>query len=70
MKQIITTNRASSIKFANGGSIHAQRIAYWKSGGVAYRAERLAGERECRISENVGGNWWSATKTIAQKLGL
>ena len=70
MKQIIAPNRSQAIKFANGGNVHAQRAAYWKAGGIAYRAERCPGERECRIKENVGGLWWSATKTIAQKLGI
>lgn len=70
MKQIIAKNRTAAVKFANGGSIHAQRSAYWKSKGIAYRAERIPGQRECSIAEDVAGLWWSATKTIAQKLGL
>jgi len=70
MKRAIVKNRTEAIRFANGGSVKAQRAAYWKSKGIAYRAERCPGERECSISENVGGYWWSATKTIAQKLGI
>ena len=70
MKKIIAKNRTEAVKFANGGKIHAQRAAYWKSKGVAYRAERCPGEHECRIAEDVANLWWSATKTIAQKLGI
>jgi len=69
MKKIIARNRAEAVAFANGGAIRAQRTAYWKANGRAYRAERFPGERECRIRENFAG-WWSATKTVAQKLGL
>jgi len=69
MNQIIASSRPEAVKFANGGAVRAQRTAYWKSNGRAFRAERCPGERECRIRENFSG-WWSATKTVAQKLGI
>ena len=70
MQQFIAKNRADAIKLAEGGNGHSQRAAYWKSGGKAYRAECLPGERQATITEDCGGLWWSAQKTVAQKLGL
>jgi hypothetical protein len=70
MKQIIAKNRAEAKKFCEGGSIHSQRAAYWRQGSVAYRFERLPGEKEPTWREDVGGYWWSATLTIAEKLGI
>ena len=70
MKQIIASNRTEAVKFANGGSVHAQRKAYWKANGKVFRAERLPGESSCRIRENAQGLWWSPKKTVAQKLGI
>lgn len=70
MKQIIAKNRAEAKKFCEGGSINSQRVAYWKQGSVAYRFERLPGEKDPTWTEDVGGYWWNARNTIAQKLGI
>ena len=70
MKQIIAKNRAEAKKFCEGGSIHSQRTAYWKQGSVAYRFERLLGEKEPTWREDVGVYWWDAKTTISQKLGI
>jgi rubrerythrin len=70
MKQIIAKNRAEAKKFCEGGSIQSQRAAYWKQGSIAYRFERLPGETSPTWREDVGGYWWDAKTTIAQKLGI
>ena len=70
MKQIIAKNRAEAKKFCEGGSLNSQRAAYWKQGSIAYRFERLPGEKDPTWREDVGGYWWSAKLTIAQKLGI
>ena len=70
MKQIIATTRKEAIEFAEGGNGHSQRAAYWKQGGKAYRAECVPGQTKATITENCGGLWWSATITVAKKLGL
>jgi hypothetical protein len=69
MKQIIAKNRNEAKKFASGGGVGSQRVAYWKQGGKAFRFERLPGEKEATWSE-AGGAWWSATTTVNQKLGI
>jgi len=70
MKQIIAKNRTEAKKFCEGGSLNSQRAAYWKQGSIAYRFERLPGEKDPTWREDVGGYWWSAKLTIAQKLGI
>jgi len=70
MKQIIAKNRAEAKKFAEGGRMDSQRVAYWKEGSRAFRFERLPGEASPTWREDVGGYWWSATQTINQKLGI
>lgn len=70
MKQIIAKNRAEAKKFCEGGSLNAQRAAYWKQGSIAYRFERLPGEKDPTWREDVGGYWWDAKTTIAEKLGI
>jgi len=70
MKQIIVKTRLQAIRFAEGGNRHSQRAAYWMERGKAHRAECLPGEKTALVRENCGGLWWSATKTIAKKLGI
>lgn len=70
MQQIIAKDRAEAKKFCEGGNIQSQRAAYWKQGSIVYRFERLPGETSPTWREDVGGYWWSATLTIAQKLGI
>lgn len=70
MRQIIAKNRAEAKKFCEGGSLQSQRAAYWKQGSIAYRFERLPGEKEPTWREDVGGYWWDAKTTIAEKLGI
>jgi len=70
MKQAIVSTRKEAIKFAEAANGNSQRSSYWKENNKAYRAECIPGETACTIRENCGGLWWSATKTIAQKLGL
>lgn len=70
MKQIIAKNRAEAKKFCEGGRKHSQRVAYWKEGKRAFRFERIPGEISPTWQADVGGQWWSATQTVAQKLGI
>jgi hypothetical protein len=70
MKQIIAKNRAEAREFCEGGSLNSQRLAYWKQGSIACRFERLPGKKEPIWREDVGGYWWDAKTTIAQKLGI
>ena len=70
MKQIIAKNKTDAVAFAEGGNGRSQRAAYWKEKGKAFRAECVPGQTKAVITENCGGLWWSATKTIAQKLGI
>jgi len=70
MKQIIVKNRAAAKTFCEGGNIHSQRAAYWKEGSIAYRFERLPGETSPTWREDVGGYWWDAKTTIAEKLEI
>lgn len=69
MKQIIAKNREEAIEFAEGGNGHSQRAAYWKQDGKAFRAECVHGQKEATISD-ASGLWWSATITVAKKLGI
>ena len=70
MRQVIAKNRAEAKKFCEGGLLNSQRVAYWKEGIIAYRFERLPGEKEPTWMEDVGGYWWDENTTIAQKLGI
>ena len=70
MKQIIAKNREKAKKFCEGGQLDSQRAAYWKEGSRAFRFERLPGETSPTWREDVGGYWWDAKTTIAQKLGI
>ena len=70
MKQIIAKNRKEAIEFAEGGNGKTQRAAYWLQGKIINRAEVIPGQKIATIKENVGGHWWSATKTIAEKFGI
>ena len=70
MKQLIAKSRKGAIEFAEGGNGHSQRAAYWKHGNIINRAEVIPGQKTARITENVGGLWWSATQTIADKFGI
>lgn len=67
MEQMIARNRKEAIEFAEGGNGKTQRAAYWMQGKIIYRAEVIPGQKKATITENVGGYWWSATKTIAEK---
>jgi len=70
MKQIIAKNRTEALRFCEGGKLNAQRTAYWKEGSRGFRFERLPGETSPTWREDVGGYWWDAKTTIAQKLGI
>ncbi|MFH1757707.1 MAG: hypothetical protein ABH969_06645 [Pseudomonadota bacterium] len=70
MQQIIAKNRAEAKRFTTGGSLNSQRAAYWKKGSRAFRFERLPGETSPTWREDVGGYWWDARTTIAEKLGI
>ena len=70
MKQIIAKNRKEAKRFCEGGSKHSQRLAYWKEGNRAFRFERIPGADSPTWQADIGGQWWSATLTIAQKLGI
>jgi len=70
MKQMIAKNRKEAIEFVEGGNGHTQRAAYWMQGKVINRAEVIPGQKTASITENVGGYWWNAKTTIAQKLGI
>lgn len=69
MKQIIAKNREEAEKFVSEGRRDSQRAAYWKEGKKAFRFERLPG-CEPTWNDNATGLWWSATLTVAQKLGI
>lgn len=69
MKQIITKNRTAAIKFTEGGQVNSQRRAFFVEGGKAMIAERIPGEKTAGISV-AGGLWWSASKTVNQKLKI
>ncbi len=68
MKQMIAKNRKEAIEFAEGGNGKTQRAAYWLQGKIIYRAEVIPGQKKATITENVGGCWWDAKTTIAQKI--
>ena len=70
MKQMIAKSRKEAIAFAEGGNGKTQRAAYWSQGNIIYRAEVLPGQKKATIKENVGGYWWDAKTTIAQKIAL
>jgi hypothetical protein len=70
MKQIIAKNRAEAHRFCKGGRLGSQRLAYWKKGKRAFRFERILGEASPVWQADVGGLYWSATQTVAQKLGI
>ena len=67
MKQMIAKSRKEAIKFAEGGNGKTQRAAYWLQGKIINRAEVIPGQKIATIKENVGGHWWDAKTTIAQK---
>ena len=67
MKQMIAKSRKEAIEFAEGGNGNTQRAAYWMQGKIINRAEVIPGQKEAAITENVGGYWWDAKTTIAQK---
>ena len=70
MKQMIAKNRKEAIAFVEGGNGHSQRAAYWLQGKIINRAEVIPGQKTATIKENVGGCWWDAKTTIAQKFGI
>jgi len=70
MKQLIAKSRKEAIEFAEGGNGHSQRNAYWPQGKTINRASVIPGQKTATIKENVGGLWWSATQTIADKFGI
>jgi hypothetical protein len=67
MKQMIAKSRKEAIEFAEGGNGKTQRAAYWLQGKIINRAEVIPGQKKATITENVGGYWWDAKTTIAQK---
>lgn len=68
MKQAIVKDRKAAERFCNEGRISCQRAAYWKEGRKALKMEKMSGVITWR--GDVGGEWWSATKTIGDKLGI
>ena len=68
MKTKISNNREDALAFCEGGRRSSQRVAYWEEGGQIYKFERLPGEANPTWQEGVGGQWWSATKTVEQKM--
>lgn len=70
MKQIVAKNREGGKRFCEGGRKSSQRIAYWKEGLRAFKFERIPGETSPTWQADVGGQWWSATQTVAKKLGI
>lgn len=70
MKQIIAKNRAEAKRFCEGGRHDSQRVAYWKEEQRAFKFERIPGETSPTWQADVGGHWWNAKTTVAQKLGI
>ena len=67
MKQMIAKSRKEAVEFAEGGNGKTQRAAYFLEGGIISRAEVIPGQKKATIRENVGGCWWDAKTTLAQK---
>jgi len=73
MKQKIVRNYREAVSFVNHSGKTTQAAAYWRrkvAGKYEYsRFEKLPGETEGGLTtEDVGGFWWDAKKTIAEKI--